>query len=152
MNTIGRVLTASSLSLLTLFACGTDSTNGGAVQANTGQSCTADNQCYSALDGAALSGGAPLCMTRVPGGYCTHHCTVDTDCCAVSGECKNQFPEVCSPFESTGEMFCFLSCENATVTQAALTDANTFCQKYANQALTCRSTGGGAKNRKVCMP
>ena len=61
-------------------------------------------------------------------------------------------PEVCAPFESTPDMYCFLSCEDADLQTANATDADTFCHTYAGPSFGCRSTGGGSKNRKVCMP
>jgi hypothetical protein len=88
----------------------------------------------------------------VQGGYCTHLCAADTDCCAVPDECQTGFPQVCSPFQSTGKNYCFLSCEDSDVQSAGLTDASQYCQTYASAAFTCRSTGGGANNRKVCAP
>src|SRR5258708_24474012 len=117
-----------------------------------GQSCAVAADCYSNLDGAALMGGAAVCIDKVPGGYCSHLCTVDTDCCAIAGECKTSYPQVCAPFESTPMQYCFLSCEDASVADAGVTDPNAFCATYAHAGLTCRSTGGGAKNRKVCRP
>lgn len=121
---------------------------------NAGSACTNVSQCYPGLDGGTLKGAAQ-CLTKVTGGYCTHLCTTDADCCAVPGECTQNFKQVCAPFESTGQMMCFLSCEDATV-QVESSDyaGNTtgFCQAYANAAFGCRSTGGGAKNRKVCLP
>ena len=117
----------------------------------TGQACKTAADCYSGIDAGALL-GAPSCLTAVPNGYCTHHCESDSDCCAVPGECPNQLAEVCGPFESTGEMDCFLSCEDAIVTQSGVSDSNAFCAKYANATFICRSTGGGARNRKVCVP
>ena len=96
--------------------------------------------------------GAAACLTQVPNGYCTHACAADTDCCAVAGECPQAHAEVCAPFESTGAMDCFLSCEADLVSRAGFTDDTTFCQKYANAAFICRSTGGGSTNRKVCVP
>ncbi len=137
--------------LIAVFACGSDEPAPPAP-ANTGSSCTADNQCFAALDAAALKGGAPLCLTRAPGGYCTHRCGANTDCCAITGECPSGLTEVCASFESTAEMYCFLSCEDSVVTKAGLTDSNAFCQQYANRSFICRSTGGGANNRKVCLP
>jgi len=91
-------------------------------------------------------------LDRVPNGYCTHHCAADADCCAVPGECHANVAEVCAPFESTGEMTCFLSCEDADLKAFGFTDSTAFCQQYANAAFICRSTGGGSKNRKVCVP
>ncbi len=31
-------------------------------------------------------------------------------------------------------------------------DASTFCGTNANSAFSCRSSGGGSQNRKVCVP
>jgi hypothetical protein len=47
---------------------------------------------------------------------------------------------------------CFLSCEAAVVSGADAGDANTYCGKNANSAFSCRSSGGGSQNRKVCVP
>ena len=86
------------------------------------------------------------------GGYCTHHCTQDSDCCAVAGECPGSRAQVCGPFESTGEMYCFLSCEKEDLDAAQFDDGDTYCQRYVSAAFHCRSTGGGSENRKVCVP
>jgi hypothetical protein len=99
----------------------------------------------------ALMGDA-VCLDKVTGGYCTHFCTQDSDCCAAKGECVGNHAEVCGPFESTGMMYCFLSCEDADLKNTTITDANVYCQTFASSAFTCRSTGGGALNRKVCTP
>ena len=137
------------------FACGHDAPPPPIKQA--GQPCTPTatqpaGQCYSNLDGAALRGGAAVCLDKVTGGYCTHICQTDADCCALSGECKTPYPQVCSPFESTGDKYCFLSCEDAVFADAGISDANSFCVTYANAAFNCRSSGGGNLNRKVCVP
>jgi hypothetical protein len=97
-------------------------------------------------------GGEAVCMPQFAQGYCTHHCSSDADCCAIAGECPLNYAEVCGPFESTGEMYCFLSCEDADVAAAGMSDATEFCHKYANSVFICRSTGGGSQNRKVCVP
>ncbi|MGZ3418966.1 MAG: hypothetical protein ACXVEF_32270 [Polyangiales bacterium] len=52
-------------------------------------------------------------------------------------------------------MMCFLSCETADLTaapDAGTTDPTVYCQNYANAGFSCRSTGGGKDNRKVCVP
>jgi len=110
----------------------------------TGRPCATADDCYPGIDRAALQGEV-VCRDRVPGGYCTHHCVVDDDCCAVTGECDTAFPQVCAPFESTGEFFCFLSCEGVA-------DGAAWCREGAGAAFDCRSTGGGSTNRKVCVP
>lgn len=113
-----------------------------------GQPCAAASDCYAGLDATQIK-GAVQCLDKVPGGYCTHLCETDSDCCAVSGECPNGHAEVCAPFESTGMMMCFLSCEKADL--GGLDEAS-YCGQYAGDAFGCRSTGGGSKNRKICAP
>jgi hypothetical protein len=136
----------SVLGLWLTAACGSD--NGSPPP--TGAACTAVTQCYPGLDQTKLMGAAE-CLDKVSGGYCTHHCAADTDCCALKGECPGNRAEVCAPFESTTDQYCFLSCEAADLKAANLTDANKYCQTYAAASFTCRSTGGGTNNRKVCM-
>ncbi|MCC6337832.1 MAG: hypothetical protein IT380_28035 [Myxococcales bacterium] len=120
---------------------------------NTGTKCTSASQCYPGLDAGALSGPA-VCLDKAPEGYCTHECATDADCCALPGECQPGFKQVCSPFESTGKNYCFLSCETADIaaSDAGITDANAYCARFSAQSFTCRSTGGGSANRKVCFP
>ena len=84
---------------------------------NAGQACTAPAQCYANLEDAGALQGEVVCMDRVEGGYCTHRCQTDADCCAVPGECWSNLLQVCAPFESTGEMYCFLSCEDRKSTR-----------------------------------
>jgi hypothetical protein len=161
-------LAASALSLGLLGACsGSDSTDvtapqdGGRINPeNTGQTCQNVADCYPRIEAGSLSGEAQ-CLDRVPGGYCTHLCKTDADCCAVPGECKLGLKQVCSPFESTGQMMCFLSCEEEDVRNApdggvgpdgGDLDDTTYCTTYASTGFNCRSSGGGNKNRKVCVP
>jgi hypothetical protein len=138
------------LGLCQLAACGGDS-NDGAGPTTTGQSCTSAERCYPNVPAGELLGD-PVCLDRIEGGYCTHHCTQDSDCCAVAGECDGAHAEVCGPFESTGEMYCFLSCEDGDLSSVGIGDADVYCQTYAGAAFHCRSTGGGSNNRKVCTP
>ena len=145
-----RIACALSLLFAGVIACGS-SGESNAGPTNTGQSCSAPEQCFGSLDAGALVGTA-ICLDKVPGGYCTHSCSGDGDCCAVPGECPGGYPEVCAPFESTGQMDCFLSCEDSTIQKAGYTDSTAYCAKFANAAFSCRSTGGGSKNRKVCVP
>lgn len=138
--------------VVALAACSNSSNNNAAPIENAGTSCTAPAQCYPGLDAGALKGSVE-CLTKVTGGYCTHLCTSDADCCAVPGECKSGFKQVCAPFESTGQMRCFLSCEAKDITASgAGVDDSTYCHTYANAGFGCRSTGGGSANRKVCLP
>ncbi len=126
----------------------------GAAHDQTGQACTSAEQCFSTLDAAALHGMAS-CLTQLQDGYCTHTCQSDSDCCAVPGECRAAFKEVCAPFESTGQHYCFLSCAVADIAaapDAGTTDPATYCQTWANASFACRSTGGGSQNQKFCGP
>lgn len=122
-----------------------------AKQENTGQSCDDEGDCYPMVTDRTTLKGQVMCLTRVTGGYCTHLCQTDQDCCAAQGECRTGHPQVCAPFESTGMKFCFLSCEAADVPDGGVGDT-AYCQEFAHASFICRSTGGGATNRKVCVP
>ena len=149
MKTIKTVAGVAIVVTLVLAptACSDDNQNTGPVE-NAGSACAAPSECYIGIEAGALKGEVQ-CLNRVPGGYCTHLCQTDADCCAVPGECRGGFRQVCSPFESTGQMMCFLACEASDVGSI---EANDFCHQNANGAFNCRSSGGGAKNRKVCVP
>lgn len=144
----------SLILLATTAACSTTSSSSGVEQ--TGSSCVTPASCYPGVTADAGDAGAlrgtVLCLDRVSGGYCTHTCESDSDCCAVAGECKTGFPQVCSPFESTGQKMCFLSCEKTVIDGADAGDSTNFCSINANSAFSCRSSGGGSTNRKVCVP
>lgn len=133
-----------------LPACSSDN-DGGPGPTDTGQSCASADQCYPGVKAGELAGDA-VCLDKVTGGYCTHLCTQDSDCCAAKGECAGAHAEVCSPFESTDDKYCFLSCEDADLEATTLEDADQYCRTYAGAAFGCRSTGGGSENRKICMP
>ncbi len=118
----------------------------------TGAACMVADDCYPDVAEGELQGDA-VCIDRVRGGYCTHTCETDDDCCAAEGECDDSLLEVCSPFESMEGMHCFVSCEAEDVDAATdVTDANDFCQKKASTDFICRSSGGGGTNRKICVP
>jgi hypothetical protein len=71
------------------------------------------------------------------------------------GECKSGFKQVCSPFENQGQKMCILSCEAADLhasPDGGVLDETAYCQTYASAEFLCRSSGGGAMNRKVCVP
>lgn len=136
------------VALLVGLACGEDGDGDESSPDYAGEACVAADECYDEVEPGTLRGD-PICLDRVEGGYCTHLCQTDADCCAVEGECRSDFPQVCAPFESTGMMMCFLSCEAADIEGY---DEGSFCQDQAHPAFGCRSTGGGAANRKVCVP
>lgn len=131
--------------VLAFAVAGACSDDGGTLD-NAGRACEVPDHCYEDVDPMALAGEV-LCLDRVPGGYCTHLCQSDADCCAAEGECDDGLPQVCAPFESTGMMMCFLSCEAADVGELG---ENDYCHEYAHPEFNCRSTGGGSQNRKVC--
>jgi hypothetical protein len=136
------------------LACGHDGDDDDATGATSpdqvGSVCEVPDDCYP--DAEAELQGEVLCLDRVPEGYCTHECVDDMDCCAVAGECATDFAQVCSPFESTGDRMCFLSCEDAEVEAAGAPDEQSFCHNEVSSSFVCRSSGGGAANRKVCVP
>jgi len=128
-------------------SCGDDDGDDG-DDGDVGSRCDAPNDCYPGIVPADIQGDI-ICIDRVENGYCSHTCQTDANCCAVQGECEDGHPQVCSPFESTGELYCFLSCEDAEVGDL---DSNVYCDTYAHRGFQCRSSGGGAANRKVCVP
>lgn len=115
---------------------------------HAGAACANPDECYPEVEDPADIQGEILCLDRVPGGYCTHTCQSDADCCTTPEECPDGFPQVCAPFESTGMMMCFLSCESIPDDR----DSEQFCREEAHPDFGCRSTGGGAANRRVCVP
>ena len=121
---------------------------GGGSPDNVGSACKVAADCFPEVDAAVLLGEA-MCLDRTDEGYCTHLCQADSDCCAVPGECTTTLKQVCAPFESTGQKMCFLSCENTDLGGA---DADQYCRDNVSPDFGCRSTGGGAQNRKVCFP
>jgi hypothetical protein len=151
-----------SLLLPLVVACGHDDGSGGPPPGEqTGQACSAPAQCYPGIDQTTLRGTVE-CLTNVQGGYCTHQCTADADCCAVAGECRTALVEVCSPFESLPGQRCFISCgaEDLARAQAQRVwglsgDASetAYCQHFTgNPYFGCRSSGGGSAKRKICVP
>ncbi len=159
-------IVVGTITLLAL-ACGSSdsSTSSGTVPDSgprgvepAGQTCATPAQCYPAVDGGIV--GEVTCLTKVTNGYCTHVCAQDTDCCAAPGECLTGVKEVCSPLENQGAQYCFLSCEDADVARALAANADagvdaegdSYCQVFAGAATRCRSSGGGSKNRKICLP
>jgi hypothetical protein len=71
-------------------------------------------------------------VNKTEGGFCSWLCSVDTDCVVDDG-----YTYVCTPFESNPDTYCIPSCEGGAV---------------CPEDYECRSTGGGAENRKICFP
>lgn len=173
-----RLLLTVTLGLVACaaFACGDDDDKSSSAPPASaaprgaepaGQTCAAPTQCYATLEGGAVK-GTVTCLTKVENGYCTHTCKDDSECCAVPGECRTSVKQVCSPLENQPEQYCFLSCEDDDIKRAidanaslgfydggvtdAASTADAYCQSYAGASTSCRSSGGGKNNRKVCMP
>lgn len=143
MNPIVPRIMAALLSGLCLFVPSCDDDDD---WENTGAPCNSAADCYPGIDQEEIAGEV-VCMDLVPGGYCTHTCSSDADCCAYEGECQHedQLDQVCAPFESADEYYCFISCDGQE-------DGNAYCQKWGHSDFNCRSTGGGSDNEKVCVP
>lgn len=140
-------------SVVAWASCGDDedrfeeTSTGAGLDDQVGESCAVADDCFVDIVRDDIVGDIQ-CLDRVDGGYCTHLCTDDDDCCAVEGECDPGDIQVCGPFESTGMMMCFISCENGDLGGE---DPERHCQSY-HPDFICRSTGGGSANRKVCVP
>lgn len=135
-------------------ACSGSNTTVGGPAGQTGNACSSAAACYPGLDAATVQ-GTVTCLTQVSGGYCTHTCQSDANCCSVPGECVSGLEEVCSPFESQNATYCLLSCSSAAIAASpngGITDPTAYCQKFADPTFTCRSSGGGSNNQKFCGP
>jgi hypothetical protein len=75
-----------------------------------------------------------VCLDKSGEGFCTWSCEADEDCEAPDGRSR-----VCASFESSEGMHCFPSCEDTG-------------EAACPEGFSCRSTGGGDDNRKVCFP
>lgn len=156
MKQSSMLLAVLALVSSVVAACGDDDDDGAANGGNTrpedtGAACETAEDCYPDVAEGALEGEA-MCLDRVRDGYCTHECAVDEDCCAAEGECDAGLHQVCSPFESTGTLMCFVSCEEEDVSGAGFDDDGQYCQERASRDFICRSSGGGSQNRKICVP
>ena len=113
---------------------------------HTGDTCLGIEDCYPDADHGELRGEV-VCLDKVDLGYCTHTCTTDADCCAADGECETGLPQICSPYEDTNLMLCFLSCESP-----GGMEESEYCRSNYGPDYNSRSSGGGNQNRKVCVP
>lgn len=151
LTSLGRVAVVA-VSVGTLIAACSDDPPPPPPAENAGSACTAATQCYTNLEAGAIK-GTVLCFDKVPGGYCTHECTTDLDCCAVAGECRNNAAQVCVPFANTAApTMCFVSCEDSDIQKidpSLVGKGTDYCHKYAATSLGCRASGGG-NPRKVC--
>jgi hypothetical protein len=147
MKTLKPIALLMALALPTALATACHDDDEGAGE-NTGTTCEIADECYPEVAEGELAGD-PVCMDIGDDGYCTHTCIDDADCCAADGECSTGLTQLCAPFTSEGETYCFLSCEELP---EGYDDGNVYCQEYAHPSFICRSTGGGSDNKKVCVP
>lgn len=136
------------LAAAALAGCGDDDAE------DTGEACSVADDCYEDVieEDRDMIAGEIECLDRVEGGYCTHQCETDDDCCLIDGECDDSGDHrvICSPFENeSGIKRCFLACEAEDIGDLEETD---YCHEFANDEFGCRSSGGGNENRKVCVP
>jgi hypothetical protein len=137
-----------SVCLAAAAACGDDDAE------DTGAACAVPDDCYDDVidEDRDMITGEIECLDRVEGGYCTHQCETDDDCCLVEGECDDSSDArvICSPFENeSGIKRCFLACEAEDIGDFEESD---YCHEFAHEEFGCRSSGGGSENRKVCVP
>jgi len=149
MKTLKPVALFAAVALSTSLAAACDDDDGIDAGENTGSACATADECYPDVAEGELA-GEPICMDIGDDGYCTHTCTDDADCCAAAGECSSGLAQLCAPFTSDPDTYCFLSCEAEDLPEGY--EENAYCQEYAHPAFNCRSTGGGSDNKKVCVP
>ena len=85
-------------------------------------------------DCAVPDGATAECLSKGDQGFCTWKCGTDPDC----DYDEEEYTRVCAPFESNDEKYCFPDCEGG--------------DDLCPEGLSCRSTGGGNENRKICFP
>jgi len=99
------------------------------------QSCEAPEDCEVPESVDAV------CVDKSGAGFCTWECEVDVDCDEAE-EADFDFDYGCASFESEDALYCFPMCNSDA------DDPEDECPP----AMTCRSTGGGSDNRKICFP
>lgn len=88
--------------------------------------------CDQPEDCIVPEGQTAECLDGSGAGFCTWSCTVDDDCAV------DDVARLCASFESEEGQHCFPACAG---------DAET-----CPDGLSCRSTGGGSDNERVCYP
>jgi hypothetical protein len=101
---------------------------------------------YAACEGPAdcdvPAEAEAVCLDKSGEGFCSWECSVDADCDYASEEEEARWARVCASFEDEAGTFCFPSCDEGADEE----------DEVCPGGFTCRSTGGGADNRKVCFP
>lgn len=111
-----------------LAALGCGGRDGGDDDDDLYDGCAVAEDCD--VPAGAADGVEPACLDKAGEGFCTTDCALDADC----GD-----PDlVCASFEDEAATYCFPACEGD--------------EDGCPPGFGCRSTGGGADNRKVCFP
>jgi hypothetical protein len=88
--------------------------------------------CESADECEAPDGQTAECVDKEGAGFCSWSCSDDGDC----EDDSREEDLVCASFEENPDKYCFPACDG----------------EACPDGLSCRSTGGGNENRKVCFP
>ena len=113
------------MSVLLVFLLGCNGKNADSAY----PTCTEASACE--LPEEAVAGATVTCLDKGDPGVCLVTCSSDEDCRAHDED------DVCAPFESEGASYCFPPCGE---------------EEACPEPFTCRSTGGGSENRKICFP
>jgi hypothetical protein len=118
----------SILSIVSLAACdvgpgyrasGGSGGSGSSGKTNGGYqvpTCSTAQDCYPDASSVAIFTMNPQCLTTSSGGYCTHVCSSDSDCCIWPSECPSGQHQVCVPFSSSSSnMVCAISCGSSDI-------------------------------------
>ena len=127
---------------LGLLACGNGNDDDDDDESNASTIENVYRACGTAED-CDLPDVDPVCLDKAGEGFCTWECAIDDDC-AESEEQQGDWALVCASFESNELSYCFPRCREIADTA----DPEGVCPS----GFSCRSTGGGASNRKVCFP
>jgi hypothetical protein len=92
--------------------------------------CTDADQCADVVP----EGATAECVDGDAGGFCAWTCATDADC---ADDTDDDWDFVCAPFESADGNWCFPACGE---------------DDACPDGYSCRSTGGGSENEKVCYP
>lgn len=115
--------------LIVLFGCNKDDVNY--------EACDVVEDCADWIP----EGATGVCLEKSGGGFCSWECAADDDCAAPEDD-EHPYAYVCSSFESDPALYCFPSCEDEGDTDG----------EVCPEGFTCRSTGGGSDNRRICFP
>lgn len=125
--------------LLLAVACKGDGDTDGGEFAGVYDACEVSEDC----EGLVPEDAEGQCIGQLDdgSGFCTWSCVDDMDC---SEEFDEDFDYLCASFESEAGKYCFPGCRED--------DPDVPEDEVCPPGYECRSTGGGAENRRVCFP